>query len=136
MHVENLVGNKGYFRKVLEDDVFMLRCVPMQKFLVTFDIHGCQPGSGIYAEIYNDIRSKYGTEDFCKDFGQFCIVRSPDNVAAIRNFVRDRINSKANRYPYDSADVVVFLVGDEIAITRNQSDGRLNDFARFFRSTD
>ena len=108
----------------------------MQKFLVTFDIHGCDPGSNIYSELYKDIKGRYGVDGFCKDFGQICIVRTTEDVASIRNFVRDRINSKANRYPYDSADVAVFDLGDQIAITRGTENGKLNDFARFFRSAD
>lgn len=108
----------------------------MQKFLVTFDIHGGDQGSNIYTEIYKDIKQKYGREGFCKDFGQFCIVKTAHDVAAIRNFVRDIIRSKSNRYPHDSVDVVVFNVGDKIAITRGVENGKLNDFARFFRSAD
>ncbi|WP_215769430.1 hypothetical protein [Gluconobacter sp. P5E10] len=108
----------------------------MQKFLVTFDIHGGDQGSNIYAEIYKDIRQKYGKEGFCKDFGQFCIIKTTHDVTTIRNFVRDAVKSKSNRYPYDSADIVVFTVGDKIAITRGIENGKLNDFARFFRNAD
>jgi hypothetical protein len=108
----------------------------MQKFLITFDIHRCAQGSNIYAELYKDIKEKYGADGYCKDFLQFCIVKTTDDIATIRNFVRDRIGSKANRYPYESADVFVFTVGDQIAITRGKDNGKMNDFARFFRSVD
>lgn len=108
----------------------------MQKFIVTFDIHGGEQGSNIYAEIYKDISKKYGKQGFCKDFGQFCIIKTTHDVTAIRNFVRDVVKAKSNRYPYDSADVVVFTVGDKIAITCGVENGKLNDFARFFRSAD
>lgn len=108
----------------------------VQKFLVTFDIHGCQPGSGIYYEVYKDLKEGCGQTGFCKDFGLFCIVRTNENVAEIQNFTRDRIRSKANGYLYKSADVVVFSVGDKIAITRGEDKGGLRDFKDFLRNFD
>ncbi|WP_215769417.1 hypothetical protein [Gluconobacter sp. P5E10] len=68
----------------------------MQKFLVTFDIHGGDQGSNIYAEIYKDIRQKYGKEGFCKDFGQFFFLSPSLSFSSIPLFFLSTLPSNSN----------------------------------------
>ena len=104
----------------------------MQRYLVTFDLQGAQqPPGNLYTDIYRDIEAAFGKSNFCKDFGQFCVVRSASPVGVVKNRVTSIINRKSNQF--SSRNVVVFSVGRKIAISRGAiNTGALGFFRRFF----
>jgi hypothetical protein len=89
------------------------------------------PLGDLYTSIYADIKREFGGDDYCKDFGQFCIVRSEDSVAKVKNRVRTHIVKKSNRFA--SMDLVVFSVGHEISISCGKLGHQdLRKFRKFF----
>jgi hypothetical protein len=103
---------------------------------VTFDLHEVQkPLGDLYSSIYADIKRDFGGDDYCKDFGQFCVVRSDDAVGRVKNRVRRHIIKKGNRFA--SMDLVVFSVGHEISISRGKLGHQdLRKFRKFFVSSE
>jgi len=100
-------------------------------YLVTFDIHGApSPPGNLYYEIYRGIQQRFGGEHFCKDFGQFCLVRSDEPVEIVKERAKTIIDRLGNFF--SARDIVVFSVGDEISISRGRRDDELRDFRRFF----
>jgi hypothetical protein len=103
----------------------------LKLYLVTFDLHGAaQPPGNLYGDIYQEIEKAFGKERFCKDFGQFCLVKSADPVNVVKNRVSAIIDRKANQF--NSRDIVVFLLGDQISISRGHNYDGLREFRRFF----
>ena len=105
----------------------------MPLYLVTFDLEKPpNPPGNLYTDIYRDIRRFFGDGDYCKDFGQFCCVRSDLPVQAVKDGVRDIINRKSNHFR--SSQVVVFSVGEQISITRGYKEEELRHFVKFFKA--
>jgi hypothetical protein len=103
------------------------------KYLISFDLHGAQqPPGNLYSEIYRGIEEEFGAENFCKAFGQFCIVMSTNSVSEIKNKAKLVIDRKSNSF--SARDIVVFSVGDEISISRGHKEDDLREFRRFFVS--
>ena len=103
----------------------------MALYLVSFDIHGApSPPGNLYPGIYHDIQGRFGGQHFCKDFGQFCLVRSDMPVGSVKDSVKSVIDQRGNSFT--SRDIVVLSVGDEISISRGRRDDALRDFRRFF----
>jgi hypothetical protein len=104
---------------------------PLTLYLVTFDIHRApSPPGNLYSDIYRGIRRKFGGKHFCKDFGQFCLVRSDESVDTVKERAKAVIDRLGNFFA--ARDIVVFSVGDEISISRGRHDDELRDFRRFF----
>ncbi len=103
----------------------------MTLYLVTFDLHDApQPPGNVYSGIYKDISDRFGSEYFCKDFGQFCLVRTEHGVQEVKNAVKVIIDKKSNQF--SSMDLVVFSLGGEISISRGRRDEDLKEFRKFF----
>lgn len=103
----------------------------MVLYLVTFDLHRApSPPGNLYSDIYHGIQNEFGRENFCRAFGQFCVVRSDDEVAKVKQRTMAIIKRNSNMFP--SFRIVVFSVGNEISISRGNRDGDLRDFRRFF----
>jgi broad specificity phosphatase PhoE len=104
---------------------------PLALYLVTFDIHGApSPPGNLYSSIYRGIRQRFGGRHFCKDFGQFCLVRSDESVDTVKERAKAVIDRLGNFFA--ARDIVVFSVGGEISISRGRCDDELRDFRRFF----
>lgn len=107
------------------------RTNPQTLYLVTFDLHRApSPPGGLYADIYRGIKRRFGGKNFCKDFGQFCLVRSHETVDTVKDGVKAIIDRMSNRF--SSRDIVVFSLGREISISRGRCEAELRDFRRFF----
>ncbi len=107
----------------------------MTLYLVSFTLHGVAetPPGDLYTSIYRDIENTF--DEYCKDFLQFCLVRSENSVQEVKNTVRQIVLQRSNRF--QSADVVAFSLGEEISISRGrQGDEDLRDFRRFFVGRD
>ena len=103
----------------------------MALYLVTFDIHGApSPPGNLYSSIYRGIQQRFGGNHFCKDFGQFCLVRSDESVDTVKEQAKAVIDRLGNFFA--ARDIVVFSVGSDISISRGRRDGELRDFRRFF----
>jgi hypothetical protein len=100
-------------------------------FLVTLDLHGAaQPPGNLYADIYRDIENHFGQANFCRDFGQFCLVKSDDPVSVVKDRAKRIIDQRSNSF--SARDVVVFSLGGVISISRGWHDEELRGFRRFF----
>jgi hypothetical protein len=100
-------------------------------YLITFDLHGAeQPPGNLYAEIYRSIENHFGDVNFCKDFGQFCLVRSDGPASKVKEAARLAVDKKSNQFK--ARDIVVFSLGDEISISRGRKDDDLREFRKFF----
>ncbi|WP_431266913.1 hypothetical protein [Dankookia sp. P2] len=109
-------------------------CRRVTLYLVTFDLHGArQPPGNLYTDIYSDIRKQFQAVNYCKDFGQICLVRSDEDVAVVKNRVKAIIDRYGNQF--SSRDIVVFSVGEEISISRGTKDEELRKFRQFFRNS-
>ena len=103
----------------------------MKLYLITFDLHGApQPPGNLYVDIYRDIEASFGSKCFCKDFGQFCLVESKDHVQIVKNSVRSIIDRKSNQF--NSRDIVVFSLADDISISIGHNNEALGKFRKFF----
>jgi hypothetical protein len=88
------------------------------------------PPGNLYSDIYRDLRARFGEDDVCKDFGQFCLVRSNEPVQTIKEQAKAIIDRQGNLFA--ARDIVVFSVGEEISISRGRHDDELREFRRFF----
>lgn len=88
--------NRRHLYTVLRNHKWASAAMPIRYYLVTFDLINSAGRTGDYKLAEDTLKFRFGPTNFWKPLKQFCVVRTDQGAASVRNALGQRLGRNCN----------------------------------------